>query len=271
MEQMKRVLSALAILPPLILFLAYASGEFFLVFILGIISLCLYEYFSLLARGQTTPCSWITYLSSWALAVTAYWESWSWLPFLLFCSMIILSSGIMFILKEETSFLPVFVYSLFGVLWIGWNLSHLVILRGFPSGQWYILFLCLIVWGGDSLAMYTGKIWGRHKMAPALSPGKTWEGALGGLIGNLLTAVVSAPILLPHLSFTQTLLLATGIAPIAQVSDLCESMLKRYAGVKDSGTLIPGHGGMLDRIDSLLFAAPMFVYMLVLLGQAALF
>jgi phosphatidate cytidylyltransferase len=128
-----------------------------------------------------------------------------------------------------------------------------------------VLFLCAVVWVGDSAAMYVGKSLGQHKMAPAISPGKTWEGALGGVIGGVCTAVVSAGFWLPHLLLWQCLVLGLCISLAAQLSDLGESMLKRYAGVKDSGRLIPGHGGILDRIDSLLFATPTLVYALYVL------
>ena len=99
-------------------------------------------------------------------------------------------------------------------------------------------------------------------MAPAISPGKTWEGSVGGAVGGVLTAVLSAGFWLPHLVLWQCVVLGLFISCAAQISDLGESMLKRYAGVKDSGGLIPGHGGILDRIDSMLFAAPTLVYAL---------
>jgi phosphatidate cytidylyltransferase len=105
-------------------------------------------------------------------------------------------------------------------------------------------------------------------MAPVISPGKTWEGAIGCVVGGVGTAVVSARFWLPDLLLWQWIVLGLCISLAAQLSDLAESMLKRYAGVKDSGGLIPGHGGMLDRIDSLLFAAPTLVYALYVLLPA---
>ena len=106
-------------------------------------------------------------------------------------------------------------------------------------------------------------------MAPAISTGKTWEGAIGCVIGGVCTAVVCAGFWLPDLVLWQRMVLGLCISLAAQLSDLGESMLKRYAGVKDSGGLIPGHGGMLDRIDSLLFAAPTLVYALYVLLPAS--
>jgi phosphatidate cytidylyltransferase len=129
-----------------------------------------------------------------------------------------------------------------------------------------------VVWAGDIAALYIGRAWGRHKMAPSLSPNKTWEGALGSLAGSLLAAGVLLG--LAHLFATQWdkvwlsypedlwywLGLAVLVNVAAQVGDLAESALKRSAGVKDSGSLLPGHGGVLDRIDALLLAAPVLWY-----------
>jgi phosphatidate cytidylyltransferase len=134
-----------------------------------------------------------------------------------------------------------------------------------------VLFLLCVVWAGDTVAMYVGRSLGRHKLAPRLSPGKTWEGAVGSLAGSLLVTaglialanqLVRREILIlayPGPAWTW-LLLAVLVNIAAQAGDLAESALKRSAGVKDSGTLLPGHGGILDRIDALLIAAPVLWY-----------
>jgi len=262
MEQIKRIASALVILPPLVLFLWYASPGLFLILVLALIGLSLYEYFHLLQHIRLSLCTSVTVLAAFALAIAAYLGGWRWLPIGLFLSMVALTISVMFIPSRGSYVFPTLVYSIFGVLFIGWNLSHLILLRLLPAGQSYILFLCAVVWVGDSAAMYVGKSLGRYKMAPAISPGKTWEGSVGGAVGGVLTAVWSAGLWLPHLGFWQCIILGLCISVAAQVSDLGESMLKRYTGVKDSGELIPGHGGILDRIDSLLFAAPTLVYAL---------
>jgi phosphatidate cytidylyltransferase len=145
-------------------------------------------------------------------------------------------------------------------------------LRAQSNGPSLLAFLFLTVWAGDTVAMYTGRAFGKHKLAPNLSPNKTWEGAIGSILG----AVAIAGILLAlssylaqwnsvKLSFADEvwwywLVLAAVVNVAAQVGDLAESALKRSAGVKDSGTLLPGHGGILDRIDALLLAAPVLWY-----------
>lgn len=262
MEQVKRIASALVILPPLVVFLWYASPVLFLILVLALIGLSLHEYFHILQHIQLSLCTSVIVLAACALAIAAYLDGGRWLPIGLFLSMVALTISVMVITTRESQVFPMLVYSMFGVLFLGWNLSHLILLRLLPAGPSYILFLCAVVWVGDSAAMYVGKSLGRHKMAPAISPGKTWEGAVGGAVGGVLTAIWSAGFLLPHVGLWQCIILGCCISVAAQISDLGESMLKRYAGVKDSGGLIPGHGGILDRIDSLVFAAPTLVYAL---------
>jgi phosphatidate cytidylyltransferase len=265
MEQVKRIASALVLLPPLVFFLLHASPGLFLILVLIVIGLSLREYFHILHRVRLSVCTYVTGLAAFALPIVAHLSDARWLSITLFLSLVALTISVMLSASHAAHFFPMLVYSVFGVLFIGWTLSHLILLRLLPAGPWYMLFLCAVVWVGDSAAMYVGKSLGQHKLAPAISPGKTWEGAIGCVIGGVGTAVVSARFWLPDLLPWQCILLGLCISLAAQVSDLAESMLKRYAGVKDSGGLIPGHGGMLDRIDSLLFAAPTLVYALYVL------
>jgi phosphatidate cytidylyltransferase len=265
MEQVKRIASALVLLPPLVFFFLHASSVLFLILVLIVIGLSLREYFHILQHVHVSVCPYVTWLAALALPIMAHLGDARWLSITLFLSMVALTISVMVSASHAAHFFPMLVYSVFGVLFIGWTLSHLILLRLLPAGPWYMLFLCVVVWVGDTTAMYVGKSLGYHKMAPVISPGKSWEGAIGGIIGGVCTAVVSARFWLPHLVPWQCVVLGLCISLAAQLSDLGESMLKRYAGVKDSGGLIPGHGGMLDRIDSLLFAAPTLVYALYVL------
>jgi phosphatidate cytidylyltransferase len=120
----------------------------------------------------------------------------------------------------------------------------------------WLLFAMLLSWAGDTAAFYVGKAFGKHKMAPHVSPGKTWEGAAGSVAGAMLVGGVYVHYLIPQTSPVLALSLAAGGNIAGQLGDLCESALKRGAGVKDSGTLLPGHGGWLDRLDSSLFSVP---------------
>ena len=161
--------------------------------------------------------------------------------------------------------------SIFCLLYTGFTLLALPTLHAAGNGPSLVVFLLFVVWTGDTAAYYVGRRWGRHKLAPALSPGKSWEGAVASVAGAMLIAaglVGLATLLQQHdiviLSYPDQLwywlLLAAIVNVAGQIGDLAESALKRSAGVKDSGSLLPGHGGVLDRIDALLLAAPALWY-----------
>jgi phosphatidate cytidylyltransferase len=176
---------------------------------------------------------------------------------------------------------PAAMTSAFAFAYIALPLGFLVQLREQAAGAFLLLYLLLLVWAGDIFAYFVGRSLGRHLMSPRISPRKTWEGALASLIASLGVGIllyqyalpISTALLNAHLiqrkdglfalekaPLLPILLLSAGINVAAQLGDLVESLIKRGAGIKDSGTLLPGHGGMLDRIDALLFAAPVLWY-----------
>ncbi len=171
--------------------------------------------------------------------------------------------------------LPDTAKGLFGLIYVAYPLTLIPLLRGKEDGIALIVFLMVCVWSGDIAALYIGKNFGRHKLAPRLSPNKTWEGTIASVAGSVLAALLVVVIgdqlsargnTTLHITqpLWQTLLLAVVLNIAAQIGDLLESAIKRGAGVKDSGTMLPGHGGILDRIDALLFAAPVLWYTLLL-------
>jgi phosphatidate cytidylyltransferase len=185
--------------------------------------------------------------------------------------------------QEFSTVLPGTAVSAFTLFYIAFPLLALVLIRGRPFGSLAILYLFVVVWVGDIFAYYVGSTLGAHKLAPRISPGKSWEGAAASavsaaLLGGLMLShlgptkefletihlAASSPgqsvFALDFIPWWQGLLVSLGINVAAQLGDLVESMLKRGAGMKDSGTLVPGHGGVLDRIDALLFAAPVLWY-----------
>ena len=176
---------------------------------------------------------------------------------------------------------PAAAASVFAFTYIALPLGFLVQIREQWAGAFLLLYLLLLVWAGDIFAYFVGRTLGRHLMSPRISPKKTWEGALASLIASLVVGMllynyalpISTALLNAHLiekrdgffalqkpPLWPTLLLSAAINIAAQLGDLVESLIKRGAGVKDSGSLLPGHGGMLDRIDALLFAAPVLWY-----------
>jgi len=161
----------------------------------------------------------------------------------------------------------VFIRGLMGIFvllpcWVSINF-----IREQQHGFLALLFLFVIVWGADSAAYFVGKKWGKHKLAPSVSPGKSWQGLIGALIMTVLIAGVTLSLCqIPFSIWPWAILLSLVTVLFSVVGDLFESMMKRAACVKDSGRLIPGHGGLLDRIDSLTAAAPVFVFGAWVLG-----
>ena len=153
--------------------------------------------------------------------------------------------------------------SLLGIFYVGWLLGHLVLLRNLDQGEFLIFFLFLVTWAGDTGAYYIGKGFGRRRMAPQISPNKTVEGAIGGWLASILVAVLAQQWFLPLISVYDSLILGGLLGIAGQLGDLTESMFKRGALVKDSGYFLPGHGGVLDKLDSLIFTAPVFYYYLL--------
>lgn len=283
LKDMRRILTA-AVLIPLVLALVFWNSLPALTIASALVSLlATWEYLGLAAatrapaavRGVQIPrvavlcCVGVLFLATYFLpeytaAVLAG------LSFVLF--------GICAFRCEPAQVLPAASASVFGLIYTGWSLTTLPLIAGQGNGPSLLLFLFLAVWSGDVAALYVGRSFGTHKLT-RISPNKTWEGAIASVVGSVLVTVVLlyvAALLsrrgLDWLSYRgpidRTIALAVLLNVAAQIGDLEESALKRGAGVKDSGTLLPGHGGVLDRVDALLLAAPVLWY--ALLAQQAM-
>ncbi len=152
------------------------------------------------------------------------------------------------------------VWTMTGILYIGWLLSHLVALRGLDSGRDWVFLALFTTFTSDTTAFFTGRVWGRHRLAPRISPGKTWEGAIGGVLGAIVASLALVLLFRLPLSYGQIVLLGLLVSIFGQLGDLVESLFKRNMGVKESGKLLPGHGGVLDRMDSVIFAGIVTYY-----------
>jgi phosphatidate cytidylyltransferase len=153
---------------------------------------------------------------------------------------------------------------IFGTLYIGFTLGHLLLTRALPDGIFLIFFVVLVTWAGDTGAYYAGMSMGRTPLAPSISPNKTVEGLLGGCLLAVMIALIARAWFIPSFTILDAVVLGLVLTVVGLIGDLSESMFKRSAGVKDSGGLIPGHGGVLDRLDSLLLTAPTYYYYVTL-------
>jgi phosphatidate cytidylyltransferase len=146
-------------------------------------------------------------------------------------------------------------WTVIGGIYVGYLVPHLILLFGQPNGRAWLFWLFLVVMAGDTAAYFVGRRFGRHKLAPVLSPGKTIEGAWGYVAGAIIGGFVAAGLAFNQFSWLEIFGLSLVVSVLGQFGDLFESWIKRVHNVKDSGTLLPGHGGVLDRLDSLIFPA----------------
>jgi phosphatidate cytidylyltransferase len=150
-----------------------------------------------------------------------------------------------------------------GIFYLGWTLSHFIPLWDLANGKEWVIFALFTTFAVDTSAYFVGRAWGRRPMALRISPGKSWEGAIGGVSGGVAAALILNLILGLPIGYGEAALLGFLVAIVAQIGDLVESVLKRSTGVKESGSLIPGHGGILDRLDSILFTVVLVYYYVV--------
>jgi phosphatidate cytidylyltransferase len=221
----------------------------------------LVEFFALLRAREIRPLRGVGFVVAVAVFLEVAWPGGSPLPLLplgvLLLLTVALSRG------EDLESVSAAAATLLGAAYVGalgGTIAGLRLLAPSEEGAWRLTLLLVIVMLSDTLAFFVGNARGRHRLAPAISPGKSVEGALGGLVGGVLGALVVRHLGLPDLPLAHAVALGAVVAAMGIAGDLSESLFKRWAGVKDSGTLFPGHGGMLDRLDSLLFGAPVLYY-----------
>ena len=303
---MKRVLTAVVLIPLVLVAVFRAPLSLFALLVAAVIVLALHEYLAIAEAAGIKPFKWLTYVVS-LLPLLIFFALWfsertyavrryaaypldfavfrTWSMWLIVLPVLV---GIPLVFRKElASGLASSAASAFGVLYIAASLSMLISLRANPSQQILLVFVLFSVWAGDIAAFYVGRSIGKHKLAPIVSPNKSWEGAVASVVASVAVAFVVF-----HFArqvnrffasnwfsgargwtfYTPSDWLDFQVRPIhvvilgiltnvaAQFGDLFESALKRGAGVKDSGTLLPGHGGELDRIDALLFAIPVVWY-----------
>lgn len=251
---------------PCLYFITLRGGLFFLILADLIILLGLREFYVLMKAKGYEPFEVLGYFC--ALAISWYaWGRGIGVPLILTGSLLLIMVRELF-RRDMSRSLGHMAVTIFGIMYVGWMGSHLVMLRQLPAalgvdddiGARLVFFAALVTWATDTGAFLFGVAFGRHKLIPRISPNKTVEGAVGGLLAAGFCGWLCSKGLTPFLTPLAASVIGLIAGVMGQLGDLVESMIKRDAGIKDSAELIPGHGGVLDRFDSLLFTVPVLYY-----------
>ena len=266
---LKRVLTAVVLIPIVLALVLWAPLWLFLLGLLPFALLALWEYLELAARLGAAPARLPVYLAALGLwVVAARWQEHLLAAFI--------GAGlVLFLLALVRPQMTAEVFwaaaaAVFGLSYVALPFALMLNVRTMLHGGWALLYLLVLIWVTDTAAYFGGRALGRHKLAPSISPGKTMEGTVISLVVTVAAAFYLFRLWFPDFADVHGLLLGIIVNITAQFGDLAESALKRGAGVKDSSGLLPGHGGMLDRIDSLLFAAPALWYYWWLLTRSVI-
>mgnify|MGYP001828291617 CR=1 FL=1 len=261
---LKRWLTGIIALPILI-FLIGSQHRWPLYIILYVASVAgLVEFYRMSDPKLPAFVRWSSFLLTLSLFAAVYVRQVLMLPFIIaLWAFIPMAFYMLTRLKPSQQWTSDIGKTVLGLIYVTIPLSMLLhIDRFYPKGNLWILFLLVVIFASDTGAFYFGKFFGRHKLHERISPGKTWEGAIGGLLSSIFVSVAFFKAIPLNQVGLKMLALAASLCVAGQIGDLAESMLKRNHGVKDSGRILPGHGGILDRIDGLLFSTPLlYIYL----------
>jgi phosphatidate cytidylyltransferase len=266
---MKRLISGLVLATILVATVWSTTPYFFLVFSLLVLLIALREFYGLVEKTGYQCYSWLGYGASLAICYAFATERFTLIPPVAFVLLLLIMISVLLTSRSLPDFSKVVGSAsgtLFGVFYVSVCAGHLIAVRmldpqgtaHLPSKLLTVFFL--IIAASDTGAYYFGSYFGQHKLAPLISPGKTWEGSIGGLMLAISVALIAKYTFFPEIPALHALLLAMVMNIVGQMGDLFESIIKRGARTKDTASLIPGHGGLLDRIDSILFNAPLLYY-----------
>ena len=261
-QHLHRWLTAAVALPILAIIIALGPGWLLLILVVLVTAGGMMELLSLLVPETKSWVRIVTLATSLLLPLATYWKGVLGLSTATVAVIFVALTIHLLLYAQQKAILQSLGAMVFAQLYIRVLLSHELLHFQVPSGRRWIFFLFFVIFAGDTGAYYAGHRWGRHKLWPAVSPGKTVEGALGGLLSSLATSLLVGKLLLSLGESGVSFLLSLGlvIASVGQMGDLMESMIKRVSKVKDASSILPGHGGLLDRLDSLIFAFPLTYY-----------
>lgn len=258
----ERIISSILVISLIILVIFFFPNWVFCAVAAAFIGMSLFEFYSMVEKKNITVYKYLGTFLGILVPIFTYLEYNLKTEGAVVFSIVLFSVFIFarqFAKKDGSDILASTAITLFGILYISWFFSFLIKLKYLPSGNNLVVLLLLLTEGGDAGAYFIGSAIGRHLLIPRISPKKSVEGAIGGFITTLILAVLSKPFF-PYISLSQLLIAGILIGVIAPIGDLAESLFKRDCGVKDSGECLPGLGGVLDMIDSLLLAAPMLYF-----------
>ncbi len=264
-----RRLFAAAVFLPCFFIIAHRGGIYYLILVDTIIITGLFEFYRMMEAKGLRPYKWIGLLSGGALPWYLFFRQGMYANVLL--TLTFIAVMIAELLRKDKGHAVYHIsVTIFGVLYVSWLGSHLMLLRELPIiagldyafGYTFVIIVFTLTWCYDTGAYAFGRIFGRHKLFPSISPSKTIEGAIGGTFLSIVGILIARMLMDTQLGIVAAVALAIAASVIGQLGDLVESMIKRDAKIKDSSTAIPGHGGILDRFDSLLFTAPLIYYAL---------
>jgi phosphatidate cytidylyltransferase len=267
---MRDRLVVILVLLPIGIGVALAGGIAFAAVVLLLLNLAAMEYSRLFSRPDMSVPAWLVCGGASALVVGRLLFGFDHIGAILTGILLVILVWFVFQFERGHAYAATAMgMTIGGIVYLGWMISYFVSLRQLPAGLWWMLIVVTCICGADSTAFLVGRRWGRHPLAPRLSPKKTREGYLGGILGGIAGGVLMGWLLgipagpLSGITPLAGLFLGIPISVIAPIGDLVISMMKREVHKKDTGTLLPGHGGALDRIDSWLVAAPLGYYLVL--------
>jgi phosphatidate cytidylyltransferase len=262
----QRILTAAALGPLLFIILWWGGRKLFDLLLFVTTVFCLYEYFTICFPERRIIKIFGVIIGLFPLLSVLLWKDPEYIVFSIYTAF--LASALIFLFSYTRWQNVLWNWGVFfmGTTYVGVCAAHLGLLRSLPMGKEWVLFLLITVFSGDTGAYYVGKGIGKNKLCPHVSEGKTVEGSFGGLILNAIVAFFLWFVLLKKIDPRVLLSIALAVGAVGQVGDLIESMVKRFAGVKDSGNILPGHGGIFDRLDAVLLTSPFLFWILFLFG-----
>jgi len=263
----KKIRTAILLTPPIIALIAWAPPFVLCLMVFVAIFLGLREFYDLTLTRAKGIERFIVILSGLMCSFLVVYGK---IGILLPCfALLLLFLSVFFMVtsQELASSVSNMGIALLGIALVGFLPAHVVLIGNRPDGKSWVLFLLATVWAGDISAFSIGSLVGKHRLSPLISPKKTVEGLFGAIAGSILVALAFTLLFIPEFDKRITILFAIALATLGQVGDLTESMVKRSAQVKDSSSMIPGHGGILDRLDSFLFSSPFLYYSLLYLSR----